>query len=32
MHEDTYIITLTTVKYLHDDQTDGGLHNDQTRC
>ena len=23
-------VTLTAVQYLHDDQTDGGMHNDQT--
>ena len=30
MHEDNYIITLTAVSYLHNDQTDGNLHSDQT--
>ena len=27
MHEDNFLIA---VSYLHDDQIDGGLHNDQT--
>ena len=30
MNGDNYIITLIAVQYLHDDQTDGDLHNDYT--
>ena len=30
MNGDNYIITLTAVSYLHNDQEDDDLHNDQT--